>query len=145
MRKLAVYGVAFLLSLGLIVGVAGCGGGQQAQKPAEEKEQPKEQPAKADVQALIERGKQLAQTNGCLGCHTTDGRPSVGPTWKGLYGSERELQDGTKVIADEAYLKESITDPNAKVVKGFSPSMPPYSQLSEEDLNALIEYIKSLK
>ena len=143
MRKFTVYGVALLLSLGLVVGLASCGGGQQAQKPAEEKEQPKEQPAEANVQALIEKGKQLAQTNNCLSCHTVDGKPSVGPTWKGLYGSERELQNGTKVTADEAYLKESIVDPSAKVVKGFSPSMPPYSQLSEEDRKALIEYIKS--
>ncbi len=159
MRKSALYGAMFLLTLGLLGGLAGCGGGQQAQQPAEEKkevvtqpapekpkEQPKEQPKESvSVEDLIEKGKQLAQANGCLGCHTVDGKPSVGPTWKGLYGKEEELQDGTKVTVDEPYLKESIVDPNAKVVKGFSPIMPPYSQLSEEDLKALIEYIKSLK
>ncbi len=154
----------FVLLGGVAIGLAGCGGGQQQeetpkeepaaerpkpeepqQPPQEEpKDEPKEEPA-AGLEDLIERGKQLAQANGCLGCHSVDGSPRTGPTWKGLFGSERELEDGSTVVADEDYLKESIVDPNAKIVKGFPPVMPPYSQLSEEDLQALIEYIKSLK
>lgn len=93
---------------------------------------------------LVERGKQLAQANGCLGCHTTDGRPSVGPTWLGLYGRVETLQDGSTVTVDEAYLKEAILDPNAKIVKGFPPAMPAFETLSDEELQALIAFIKSL-
>lgn len=92
----------------------------------------------------IEAGKQLVQANGCLGCHTTTGEKLVGPTWKGLYGSQRELQDGTLVTADEAYLHESIVNPTAKIVKGFQPVMPPFSFLKDEQIQAIIAYIKSL-
>ncbi len=82
----------------------------------------------------------------CLSCHTIDGRPGVGPTWQGLYGSEVELEDGSKVTADDAYLIESIKDPNAKVVKGFpAGAMPPYgSILTDANIADLVAYIKSL-
>jgi len=91
---------------------------------------------------LVERGKQLAQANGCLGCHTTDGSKALGPTWQGLYGKVETLQDGTTVTVDEAYLKESIIDPNAKIVKGFPSVMPAFKTLSDEELQALIAFIK---
>jgi len=156
--RMPLYLLLLPLFLGVVIGLGGCGGGEkkeaEKEKPAveqpkeqpkeEAKEQPKEEEAAPSIEALIEKGKQLAQANGCLGCHSTDGSKLVGPTWNGLYGSERELQDGSKVTADEAYLKESIVDPGAKVVKGYSPVMPSFSQLSDEDLQALIEYIKSL-
>lgn len=90
-------------------------------------------------------GKQLAQQFGCLACHAIDGRELAGPTWKGIYGTERELVDGSKVKVDDEYLKESIVNPNAKVVKGYAPSMPAYPQLSDAQLQALVDYIKSLK
>lgn len=143
-----------LLALGLTFGLAGCGGGQQAQQPEEEQqvEQPQEQPQAEEQPAeeqeaeedLVEQGRQLAQSQGCMGCHTADGSQSVGPTWKGLYGSTEELEDGSTVTVDEEYLRESIVDPNAKIVKGFPPSMPAYGQLSDEQIQALIAYIKSL-
>lgn len=157
----ALYALLAVLAVGLVTGLAGCGGGkQQSQAPTKEEkvaqpETPKEQPTKpaeeekqpeagAGEQALIDRGKQLASQNGCMGCHSIDGSPGAGPTWKGLYGSEVELTDGTKVKADEAYLRESIVDPDAQVVKGYSPIMPEYTQFSDEELQALIAYIKSL-
>jgi len=93
---------------------------------------------------LIETGEHLAQAKGCLGCHTTDGRKSVGPTWQGLYGKQETLGDGTQVTADDAYIKESIVDPAAKVVKGFPPAMPAFSQLTDEELKALLRYIQTL-
>jgi cytochrome c oxidase subunit 2 len=90
-------------------------------------------------------GKALAGSLGCVGCHSSDGNVTTAPTWKGLYGSERELSDGSTVIADEPYLRESIVDPSAKIVRGFSDIMPKtYGTLPDEDINALIEYIKSL-
>lgn len=83
----------------------------------------------------------------CLACHSVDGKPMVGPTWMGLYGAEVELEDGSKVTADEAYLIESIKDPNAKVVKGFPKgAMPPYGAiLTDQNIIDLIAYIRSLE
>jgi cytochrome c oxidase subunit II len=73
-----------------------------------------------------ERGQIWATEFACAGCHTIDGSPGVGPTWQGLFGSEEELTDGTTVTVDEAYLSESILDPNAHIVAGFQPNqMPP--------------------
>lgn len=92
----------------------------------------------------VARGKKLAQANACGSCHSTDGSRIIGPTWKNLYGHKVQLKDGSTVTADEAYIRESITDPSAKVVKGFPPSMVPYDHLSESEINSLIAYIKSL-
>lgn len=91
-----------------------------------------------------DEGKKLSVQ--CLGCHTVDGNKSVGPTWKDLYGHEVELKDGSKVIADEAYLTESIKDPGAKVVKDFPENaMPPYGAiLSDQNIADLVAYIKTL-
>lgn len=92
----------------------------------------------------VDAGKALASQ--CLSCHSVDGSAMVGPTWKGLYGHEVELEDGTTVIADVEYLTESIKDPNAKVVKGFpAGAMPPYgSILTDENVLDIIAYIQSL-
>ncbi len=97
----------------------------------------------ASQDPLVRRGRELAQAQGCLGCHSVDGMKSVGPTWKGLYGKTETLADGATVVVDEDYLKRSIADPNAAVVKGYGPMMPPYS-LSGEDLNAILAYTKDL-
>lgn len=96
--------------------------------------------------SLVERGQQVAQANGCLGCHSTDGSQMTGPTWQGLFGREVTLSNGETVTADAAYITESIRDPQAKIVEGFSPAMPSYgeSQISADDVEALIAYIRSL-
>ncbi|HEX5164814.1 MAG TPA: c-type cytochrome [Thermomicrobiales bacterium] len=90
-------------------------------------------------------GQQLATDNGCVACHTVDGTDATGPTWKGLFGHEVKLADGSTVTADEAYITESIHDPSANVVEGFSDIMPKtYANMSQEDVDAIIAYIKSL-
>lgn len=91
-------------------------------------------------------GESIAADTGCLACHTTDGTDSVGPTWLGLTGSERPLESGDTVVADDPYLEESIVDPKAKIVAGFDPLMPEtYSdQLSEQEIRDLVTYINSL-
>lgn len=95
---------------------------------------------------LPELGEKLFTSKACFTCHTTDGSAKVGPSFKGVFGKETELADGSKINVDEDYLRESMLQPNAKVVKGFAPVMPPYQgQLSEREINGLIEYIKSLK
>jgi cytochrome c oxidase subunit 2 len=95
-------------------------------------------------------GKRVAEIRGCVQCHSADGSAKVGPTWKGLWGKTETFTNGTSITLDgadgENYLKESINDPNSKVVTGFAPQMPPYAgQLKDEHIEALIAYIKSLK
>ncbi|MDA0987579.1 MAG: c-type cytochrome [Chloroflexi bacterium] len=89
-------------------------------------------------------GQGLYTSLGCLACHSIDGSAIVGPSWKGLYGSIRPLADGTSVTADDVYIKESITNPAAKVAEGFPPIMPPFT-LTDDDLHAIVAYIESLK
>ncbi len=101
---------------------------------------------KADSLVGPERGKKLYTQQGCDTCHTLDGTPKIGPTWKGLFGKNESFADGSSHTADENYIRESILDPSAKVVKGFAPSMPTYKgKLSDKDIDGLIEYIKTLK
>jgi len=93
-------------------------------------------------------GKTVATQFGCIACHSVDGKTGVGPTWKGLAGHEAELADGSKVTADAAYLKESITAPNAKIAKGFAANIMPATfgtQLKPEQIDQIVAYIQSLK
>lgn len=91
---------------------------------------------------LPAQGRQLAQNRGCLACHSIDGSAGVGPTWKGLYGKKETLTDGKIVVVNDKYLTESVRDPNAKIVKGFAPIMPP-SPFSDQEMAALIAFIKA--
>jgi cytochrome c oxidase subunit 2 len=95
----------------------------------------------------IERGQRLSQQFGCNACHTTDGSVLVGPSWKGVYGHQVTLQDGTTALADESYLEESIRNPSAKIVQGFANLMPPdvAKDMTDEQVKDVIEFIKSLK
>ncbi len=90
-----------------------------------------------------EWGEQLYAQNNCNTCHSLDGSKLVGPSWKGLFGRSEAFEDGSSVIADENYIKESILEPNAKVVKGYSPVMPAYV-MQDAQIDALIAYIKTL-
>lgn len=94
---------------------------------------------------MVARGRRVAAQKGCLQCHSIGGDTHLGPTWVGLYGAEVPLRDGTTVIADEAYLTESMMDPLARVVAGFDPIMPTYfGRLAPDETAALVEYIRSL-
>lgn len=89
---------------------------------------------------------QKIYTARCVICHTLTDQKLVGPGWKGVFGSERKIADGSAVSADENYLRESIINPNAKVVAGYAPAMPTFAgQLSEAELLAIIEFIKNVK
>jgi cytochrome c oxidase subunit 2 len=86
-------------------------------------------------------GEKLFQQYACITCHG-----QRGPGLAALYGSRVKISDGTTVIADENYLRESILNPSAKIVAGFAPLMPTFAgQLTEEQVMQLISYIKSLK
>jgi cytochrome c oxidase subunit 2 len=97
--------------------------------------------------SLADKGKEIYKQRACIGCHSLNGTKMTGPTWKGLYGSERVFADGSKAIADDNYLRESILNSNAKIVGGYAPNqMPSYQgQLTDDDVTAVIEYIKSVK
>jgi len=89
-------------------------------------------------------GQTLFRAKGCGTCHSVDGTKRGAPTLFGLYGREIELTTGEKVTADDAYIKESILTPAAKIAKGNFADMPPFT-MSEAELNALVAYIKTLK
>lgn len=95
---------------------------------------------------LLDLGKKLYITKGCNACHSLDGAPGTGPTWKGVYmASPHGMTDGSSVTADENYLRESILVPGARIVAGFSNQMPVYmGKLTDRELLALITFIKSL-
>jgi cytochrome c oxidase subunit 2 len=99
--------------------------------------------------ALVAQGKTLFTSLGCAGCHSIDGTKLVGPTFKGLAGSKVTLTDGSTVTADDAYLLESIFDPDKTIVQGYTPGVmsgviKPGS-VSQADAKALVAYIDSLK
>jgi cytochrome c oxidase subunit 2 len=97
-------------------------------------------------QSPVLAGAALFQSLACYTCHTISaGMPARGPSLTGVFGHQVPLQDGGTVYADEAYIRESILHPMAKIVRGFQPIMPTYQgQVSEEQLTELISYIKSI-
>lgn len=103
----------------------------------------------ADTDELAVKGRAIAERRACVSCHSVDGSSSVGPTWKGLYGSRVPLDDGTEVTANDSYLSESMLYPSAKTVrefeKGRMETVIKPGSLSDEEVRALIAYIKSLR
>ena len=106
------------------------------------------------VESIVESptatGKRIMKNIGCFACHTVDGNKLVGPSFKGIYGSKVTVitaGDDREVTVDDEYIKRSIYEPNADVVKGFNKGlMQPYKgQLSENDIKQITEYLKSLK
>ena len=90
-------------------------------------------------------GKQLYQTLGCVSCHGAAGEGGRGPALSGIFGSQVFLSDGKAIKADEAYIRESIVNPQAKLVAGFGPIMPTFQgQVSEEQSLQILAFIKSL-
>ena len=93
---------------------------------------------------LAANGQQLFQQLGCATCHRADTQ-GRGPNLVGLFGKPVLLDDGRTVMADENYIRESILNPGTKIVSGFKPIMPTFQgQVSEENLMALVAYVKSL-
>jgi cytochrome c oxidase subunit 2 len=95
----------------------------------------------------VERGQKWYETYGCKACHSIDGSTLVGPTWKGVYGSQRNFTDGSTAIVDDAYLTESIRNPGVKIVDGFQNLMPAgiATSMTDQQVLDVIEFIKSLK
>ncbi len=101
-----------------------------------------------DVVDHVSIGRRLSVEKGCVSCHTVDGSPLIGPTWKGLYlKKETVITGGAErlTLVDAEYIRKSMLEPGADVVKGFPPIMPSQEGvLTEDEIEALIEYIKSL-
>ncbi len=93
-----------------------------------------------------EFGEKLYKDKACFTCHSIDGSTLVGPTFKGIFGRTEKMTDGSEVLSDENYIRESILEPQAKIVQGFQPIMPTYQGvLKDEEIDALIAYFKTLK
>ncbi len=94
----------------------------------------------------VEAGEYFYKSRGCIQCHSLDGVPKNGPSFKGLFGRERKFTDGTSIVADANYIRNSILEPQSKIVVGFRPIMPTFKgQLTDQDISAIIAFIKSQK
>lgn len=92
-----------------------------------------------------ERGEQLVQLQGCVSCHSIDGSEMIGPTFQGLWDSERKFENADPVTADANYIRESILVPSAKIAEGYQNLMSSFEgRLSDDEISDIIEYIKTL-
>lgn len=90
-------------------------------------------------------GKELYVKKTCNACHSLDGSRLVGPSFLKLAGKQEELESGEKVTVDDNYLRTSMLNPNAQVVKGYTPAMPSFTgQLNDDEIHALIAFIKTI-
>jgi cytochrome c oxidase subunit II len=96
--------------------------------------------------SLADKGRALFAAKACIGCHSLDGSRIVGPSFKGLFGTKAETSSGDFTV-DEDYIRKSVLTPSWKTVKGYpAGTMPAFAgQVSEDDIKALIEFIKSVK
>lgn len=88
------------------------------------------------------QGRSIAESNGCFACHSLDGSRMVGPTWTNLWGSTVQMEDGTSLVVDEEYVRESIAEPDVKIREGYGPEMVAV-ELTDEEVAAVIDFLKS--
>lgn len=94
--------------------------------------------------AMASSGAEVFERFGCRTCHRKDTGPR-GPNLEGLFGKNVQLTTGETIVADQEYIRESILNPGAKTVSGYAQIMPTYkNQLTSEQVNHLIEYVRSL-
>jgi cytochrome c oxidase subunit II len=94
----------------------------------------------------VKAGELLYSRRGCAQCHSIDGTAGTGPSFKGIFGHKVEFSNAATTEVDENYIRESILNPSAKIVKGYRDQMPTFKGVtSDEEITDLIEYIKSLK
>jgi len=136
--------LALLTAMTLLLAACGSGGSSSGQGSSSS--------APAVDTALAKRGEALFKELSCNTCHGIKGEKLTGPPLNGIYGKQVELEDGSKVTVDDAYLRESILQPDAKIVKGYPAGVMTaivqgeMDKIQQDDnVNALVEYIKSLK
>ena len=102
----------------------------------------------ADISAeglpSTEAGRKVMEAKGCLACHSLDGSPGVGPSFKGVWGQKVELADGTTRVVDAAFVTEKILHPEQNTVKGFSPVMPKLP-LTKEEIDEIENFLEDMK
>jgi cytochrome c oxidase subunit 2 len=100
--------------------------------------------AQGGQETLAAQGQELFRRYGCSGCHDPGGTVRA-PRLQGVFGSPVPLSDGSVVVADERYVRDSILNPKAQVAAGYDPVMPTFAgQISEDDLAKLVAYIESI-
>jgi cytochrome c oxidase subunit 2 len=102
-------------------------------------------PSPAPAQQPTHPGYRLLDENLCLACHSIDGQRGIGPTFKGVYGKEEKLRDGSVATVDDAFVRQKIVDPNAKIVAGTFEQEMPKTDLTHEQIDRIIDYLKTLK
>ncbi|MEQ9411824.1 MAG: cytochrome c oxidase subunit II [Fuerstiella sp.] len=99
-----------------------------------------------ETMAPADAGRALYKRRGCAQCHSIDGTQMVGPGFYQLYGQSAVMDTGETITVDDNYIRESILEPQAKARAGYKKVMPTYQgQLKDEEINAIIEYLKTLK
>lgn len=97
------------------------------------------------TKASAENGQRVFNSYGCSVCHSVDGSPGHGPTLKNVFGSKVAIEGSdTPVVADDAYIRESLAQPGARIVKGFPPNFMPAYPLKPIEIDSLVRYIESL-
>jgi cytochrome c oxidase subunit II len=100
----------------------------------------------ADSRSPLEIGAWAYEAKGCIACHTIDGSPRIGPSFKGSWGTDIELADGVTLRFDADYVRSSLEHPQAQARAGYPPAMPTYgTQLSKREIEGLIVFIESLR
>lgn len=128
--------LAAALLTGVVLSLAvACGSDDTASDPST---------SSPDLSSSAEDGRRLYTSRGCGGCHGADGSGGIGPELSGMAGTERELEDGSVVVADAEYIRRSITDPDVDIVAGYSIRMPA-NQLGDSDVDALVAYLLELE
>jgi cytochrome c oxidase subunit II len=100
-----------------------------------------------DVGGPPAKGLKIMEAKGCTGCHSLDGTTKIGPTFKGLYGSQQTVitkGEERSVTVDEGFIRAYVLTPNSDIIKGYQPIMP-VIPVSDEEMNDIVEYIKTLK
>jgi cytochrome c oxidase subunit 2 len=115
-----------LLVAALVAAVSACGGDEGV-----------------TLSAAGEAGRSVFRSNGCASCHGANGQGGPGPRLEGLWGTDVDLDDGTTVTADEAYLTESIRDPEAKIVDGYQLQMPTKS-LDDDEIASILDWLEEI-
>ena len=98
-----------------------------------------------DTLPPAEAGEKLYLTKGCTQCHSVDGAAGIGPTFRDMFAGSFGTRDGSTIVVDEDYVRESLLDPAASVIAGFEPVMPTYAgKLKDKEITMLIAYFKSI-
>lgn len=98
----------------------------------------------AEPRTAAARGRELFTSLACTSCHGVDAQGGLGPRLRGLAGSRVQLADGTEVVADAAYLRESVVDPEAQIVAGYPTTRMPDFRLAAASVGDLVAYLESI-